>query len=538
MKDFLQTVGRRAGILVPLSSLRTKRDLGIGSVASLHPFFDWMDQAGLSVLSLLPLNDLSPLDSCPYSAISALAIDPAYVSLQDVPEIKHSPEACRRLAETLDSHEAELCRKAAHVHFGDARALKMRLLEDAYRRFEEKEWDRDTHRSQEFQGFTARNRWLADYALFKTIKEERGWESWLHWPVGLRERDPRILADYRTRHSSRIRLHQYVQWVLHAQWRAVRELANSRGILLYGDMPFGLSKESAEVWSRREDFDVALRMGAPPDWYSETGQDWGLPAYRWAQMKEHGHTFWRSRIHQAAELYDLFRLDHAVGFFRTWVLEKDPRLGCFDVQPEEAQRRRGEEFFRMVLEESGRSLPVAEDLGVIPPFVREVLSNLGIPGYKVARWERADEGRRFLHPKDYAPLSVAVAGTHDTPTLAAWWEEAAADERSLYWQMLLGRQENPPAFAQAHTPLLSNLYAAGSSVVLLQFQDVLGSKERVNVPGTVGEHNWSYRIPCAAEDLAANPAFGEQTRLLKRLASESGRLPPPPGKLLSQDKTC
>ncbi|MFA6030175.1 MAG: 4-alpha-glucanotransferase [Elusimicrobiota bacterium] len=523
-KDFLETVGRRAGVIVPLSALRTRRDLGIGYIGALDPFFDWMESAGLSVLSLLPLNDLSPLDSCPYSAISALALDPAYVCLQEVPEIKHSPEACRRLDETAESREAELCRRADHVHFGDARALKMRLLEDAYRRFEEKEFDRDTQRAHEFLAFVARNRWLNDYALFKTLKEERGWEAWHHWPEGLRERDPRMLSDYRVKHAHRIRFHQYVQWLLFTQWRAVRERANARGILLFGDLPFGLSRESAEVWSRREDFDIALKMGAPPDPFSETGQDWGLPAYRWAQMKERGHLFWKARLRQAAELYDLYRLDHAIGYFRTWVLEKDPQHGRFDVEPESAQSLRGEEFMRMALEESGRSRPVAEDLGVIPPFLREVLPRLGIPGYKVARWEHLEDNWRFKDPKDFPPLSMAVAGTHDTEPLASWWEGIPDDERGRYWEMVVGHPEPAPPFAGAHEALLRSLYGAGSALALLQFQDVLGTKERVNVPATVGEHNWTYRVPCAAEDLVVLPQFVEGARRLKRLAAESGRL--------------
>jgi len=523
MKDFISTVGRRAGVIVPLSALRTRRDLGIGYIGALEPFFDWMESAGLSVLSLLPLNDLSPLDSCPYSAISAFAADPVYLTLQEIIEVKRSPELLRRFTDMFDSREAELCRKASGIHFGDARALKVRLLEEAFKRFDEREYERDTSRAQEFRAFLARNRWLADYALFKTIKEERGWESWSHWPEGLRERDPRILSEYRQKRGSRIRFHQYVQWQFHVQWRAMRQRAAARGILLFGDIPFGLSKESAEVWSRREDFDVAWKMGAPPDWYSATGQDWGLPAYRWPEMKAREHSFWRARIRQAAEFFDLFRLDHAVGFFRTWRLEKDPALGHFDVMPEEAQRQRGEEFFAMVLEEAGKSKPVAEDLGVIPSFVRNVLGSLGVPGYKVARWENLEDKKHFRHPKDYSDCSVAVSGTHDTPTLAAWWAEMPESERLLYWEMVRARQEPAPPFPEAQAALLSNLYSAGSALALIQFQDVFGLRERINVPATIGDHNWTFRIPYAAEDLLADEALAEKSRTLKRLAVEAGR---------------
>ncbi len=528
MSGFLELAGRRAGIIAPLSALRTRRDAGVGDIGALDSFFDWMSEAGLSVVSLLPLNDLAPLDSCPYSAISAFALDPAYADLDDIPDLRRSPEGRRRVDETLSSTEAELCRRSPRAHFGDSRALKLRLLEEAFRRFEEAEWDRDTPRARELQSFVARNRWLADYALFKAVKEARGWESWLHWPAGLKDRDPRILAQFRSKHSARVRFHEYAQWLLHAQWQAARKKAAARGILLYGDLPFGLSRESADIWSRREDFDTALTMGAPPDWFSATGQDWSLPAYRWGAMEEKGQRFWRERVRRAAESFDLFRLDHAVGFFRTWVLDKDPRLGRFDIEGTDAQRARGERFFRITLEEAGRSRPVAEDLGVIPPFMREVLGSLGIPGYKVARWERFEDERRFRPPREYPALSVAVAGTHDTSPLAAWWEESQDDERGHYWEMAGGGSAPPKAYAAARERILSSLYSSGSALALLQFQDVAGTRERVNMPGTVGEHNWTYRIPLPAEDLCADPAIGEATRLLKRLSADSGRLPQEP----------
>lgn len=516
---------RRAGVMLPLSSLRHESDCGIGDVSCLPGFFDWMKTAGLSVYQVLPLNDLAPADSCPYTALSAFALDWAYISLRDVPEIRDNVALRAEFECSLCSKQAERLRKSRRVRFKEVREFKRRWLEAAFRSF-----DPSSSRGAALRAFCEENAgWLKDYALFRTLKESFAWSTWTSWPEGLKLRHAGALEKAAEEHRSRVAFFQYLQWVIREQWEDVRKEAAARGILLYGDIPFGLSLESADVWSRQEDFDFSATMGAPPDQYSATGQAWGLPAYRWDKMEAEGHAWWRARVRQAAGLYDLFRLDHAVGYFRTWLIREGHEENGFDNSGDDVQKARGERFFRMTLEEGGASRPIGEDLGLIPPFVHDVLDGLGTPGYKVSRWEmEEEEPERFKDPEDFPPLSLATTGNHDTSTLADWWGGLEPEQRDAYWAMVLGNPEPAepaPRFgAKVHAAILGKIYASGSALVVLPFQELFASRERINVPGTIGPHNWAYRTGTTVDQLRSDPRFGRKTILLKRLAESSSRV--------------
>ncbi|MEE8424617.1 MAG: 4-alpha-glucanotransferase [Elusimicrobiota bacterium] len=514
---------RRAGIALPLSGIRSEKDLGCGDLGSAVPFLDWMHRAGLSVLQLLPLNDLAPGDSCPYSSISAFALDPIYADLLRVPEIEDSPALRAALLRQTKTSSTRKLRGSRRVRFSKVRRLKMRWLKRAYTRL--KSGGASTRRAKEFSSFRQRHRaWLEDYTLYRAIQNELGWVRWLRWPAGLRERDPKVLAAWRRRLSDGVGFYAYVQWALHEQWERLRRQAGLRGILISGDIPFGLSTGSADVWARRGDFDLSASMGAPPDRYSITGQAWGLPAYRWNRMESGGHQWWRRRIRRAGVFFDIFRIDHAVGFFRTWRTAAKGRKASFDIRGAAAQRARGRRFFRMTVQAGRPARPLAEDLGVIPPFVRKVLNELRIPGYKITRWERAGKG--FRNPRRYPPLSVATTGNHDTSTIAAWWGEISRSERRRYWNSVVGLRGPAPRYSKkVHERLLGSAFAARSALAMLPVQDLFGTRERINVPGTVSQRNWTYRMPWEAESLAAGKSMSETTWMIRRLCALSGRLP-------------
>ncbi len=503
---------RRAGLVLPLSAVRSRVDAGVGDMGALGSLLEWMSLAGLRVLQLLPLNDLAPLDSSPYSPISAFAIDPVYATLGDVSEIAAPPAVPRRL------------QTSSRVRFADVRAFKATQLRIAFRRFEEREWKRGTRRAKAFDAYCrTHSSWLPDYALFRILKERGHWKSWQHWPTEYRLRRPKALALLADSQARAVRFYQYTQWILDVQWKKVRREAAKRDILLYGDIPFGPNKQSVDVWARQDDFDFTATMGAPPDQYSSTGQAWGLPAYRWDRMADAGHPWWRLRVSRAREHFDLFRLDHAIGFFRTWLLRRGRAANGFDIKGAARRRSRGENFFKMVLKTGAPSRPIAEDLGLIPPFVYEVLKDLGIPGYKVTRWEI--HGGPFKKPREYPALSIATPGNHDASTLAAWWGEIKPRERDAYWRMVSGKRESAPRFSPALLEiLLENIYQAGSVLAMFPFQDLFGTRERINIPGTVRNRNWVYRMPMTVEDLLENPSYLERARNLRGLAEASGRL--------------
>jgi 4-alpha-glucanotransferase len=286
-----------------------------------------------------------------------------------------------------------------------------------------------------------------------------------------------------------------------------------------------VAPDSADVWSRRSDFRLDARVGVPPDAFSATGQDWGLPVYRWDVMEREGHAWLRARARRMAELYDLYRVDHVVGVYRTYFFPNDGGKPAFVPDAEPAQIRNGETVLG-ILGEGARV--IAEDLGVVPDFVRASLARLRIPGYRVQRWEKEWDapGQPFRDPARWPALSVATTGTHDTESVADWYDAMPAEERRQLADipaLAPLRGSLPATFDdRVRDALLEMLYRSGSDLLLLPFGDVFGVRDRVNVPGTVTDENWTYRIPVGLAALAADRAARER---LHGLAERSGRLP-------------
>jgi 4-alpha-glucanotransferase len=249
-------------------------------------------------------------------------------------------------------------------------------------------------------------------------------------------------------------------------------------------------------------------------------------------MRRAGYAWWRQRARQARELYDLFRVDHVVGLYRTYAIPvRAGGTSGFVPASEDEQRIQGYELMSALREEAGTACGViAEDLGTVPRWVRESLTQLGIPGYKVFRWERHDGD--FIDPRSYPALSVATTGTHDTESLAEWWETLSDDLRvgtlrSLDLEHGEARQIQcaPQRTADLHLALLRRLYEAGSALTIIPIQDLLGWRERINVPATTDAQNWTYRLPVTIDDLDQTPAIRERMEVVSTMIDQSGRNP-------------
>jgi 4-alpha-glucanotransferase len=224
-----------------------------------------------------------------------------------------------------------------------------------------------------------------------------------------------------------------------------------------------------------------------------------------------------------ADLYGLYRVDHVVGMYRTYFFPNDGTPPGFIPEGEAAQTRNGERVLEIF---SNGARVIAEDLGTVPDFVRASLERIRVPGYRVLRWERhwKEPGQPFRDPRGWPAVSVATTGTHDTDSVAEWWETMPADERSalLALPQLAHLAEHAGRFHdEVRDAILELVYASGSDVLLLPFQDLLGMRERVNVPGTVNEENWTYRVP---DDLVALSADAASTARLRSLAERTGRI--------------
>ncbi len=480
-----------------------------------------MRRAGLRALQLLPLGTLPAGETSPYSAMSAMAIDPVYISLHDVADLTAlGGEVRLPLADQIALRGA---RAAPAVRYDAVRQAKHAALRLAFSLFWDVDWVRTTARAGAFAAYVSwEDWWLADYAFYSALRARHGDRPWTEWPAQLGNRHPAALEEARRDLEQEILFHQYVQWIAETQWEAAREQLGE--IRLFGDFPFMVSIDSAEVWASQHAFHFDRTVGTPPDAFSVTGQDWGLPAYRWDVMADEDDRWLRQRARRMARLYDGYRVDHLVGFFRTYSRRVGETLGDFDPPDEAAQRQQGERMLQLFIA-TGTQV-TAEDLGSIPDFVRISLARLHVPGYKVLRWERDwhRPGQPTLDPATFPALSVVTTSTHDIEPLALWWEMLDHRERAE----LLGALGVPGPPGVRFGPsirdgLLAQAYGAGSDLLLVPIQDVFGWADRVNTPGTVSDHNWTWKLPLSVEALATDAEAVERADALHRLAAVSGR---------------
>jgi 4-alpha-glucanotransferase len=494
---------RRSGLLVPLFSAATTESWGIGELADLPAIAAWMKAAGQGAIQLLPINEMAPGQHSPYSAISAMAIDPIYIRVSDVPDFG----AIGGDAALSASDRAELSgvRQAARIDYSTVRDLKSRWLRRAFDRFFDAEWRADTARARRLKEFVAEQAWwIHDYGLFRAFHARHGEAPWTEWPPELRRRDPAALDAARRDAAADVLFHQYLQWIAAVQWQEARRLA---GIAVLGDLPFMVDGDSADVWIYQDCFHLDASLGAPPDAFSATGQDWGMPVYNWKQMAAADFSWLRARARRSADLFDAYRVDHLVGFYRTYGRSRNGGAPFFTPADEASQTALGERVLT-IFRAAGAGV-IAEDLGVVPDFVRESLVRLGIPGFRVFRWERYwhTDGQPFRDPTEYPPISVAATGTHDTEPLVSWWGLASDEEKRAVSdlpsvQRLTGGVDLAlAAMERVRDVVLEALFASASTMLLLPVQDVFGWSERINEPGTVDDKNWTFKLPWPADAL-------------------------------------
>ena len=517
----MSVINRRLlGVLSPLFSIRSSSDWGVGELSDLARLAPLLERGGVKVLMTLPLLEPSPGQESPYSPVSAFALDPLYVSLDDVEEMQVL--GGREALASEDRGWLRAARGSVSVRHELVRPLKKRWLERCYARFLESASD---ERRADFARFREEHAsWLGDYALFRTLKEHHP-QSWRAWPEPLRYCRADAIAEARAAHQAEIGFREYVQWLAFRQLERAREVLRSRDIHLGGDEPFLVAEDSADVWAHQDLYRFDATVGAPPDAFSATGQDWGLPPYRWDRIAESDFALFRERGKHAARCFDLVRIDHVVGLYRTFNRPLDKSQDCYFVPAHEPEQKAQGEAVLRAFGQGGADL-IAEDLGVIPDFVRESLAALNVPGFRVLRWEQ--RGGRFRVPSSWPSVSVATSGTHDTETSAVWWDALPDHERAAIREIpelgAIPVELSQTYNHQVHAALLEALLGAPSSLALLPVQDVFGLRERINVPNTVGPQNWSWRLPWSIETMDKEEHVGAQLDALALIARRTGRI--------------
>jgi 4-alpha-glucanotransferase len=557
-----------AGVLAPIFALRGEDDLGIGDVAALREFVDFIAHAGFKLVQLLPINETGA-DNSPYNAISAMAIEPTTLHLAP-----NSPQELRR--EDFDALLSDVDLPSLRqdgVNYRDVKKLKRRLLEKAFANFSA---HADEQRQCEFRTFCAKeSAWLRDYAFFRVLMEENdesaAWNRWRpqHQKIEKARSWLRDLPDdQQAALTTRESFFCYVQWIAHQQWRAVKIYAEEHGVALIGDIPFGVSYCSADVFARPDEFVLDWFAGAPPEPYfkddaftQKWGQNWGIPLYRWEKMRTNNFQWWRERVRAIRRIFHLCRIDHVQGFYRIYAFPWRPRMNKQflpldqhqmlektggraphfvprdDETPEnrEANKHEGEEYLRVVLQEAGAARMIGEDLGIVPDYVRPNLRSLGIAGFKIPQWEM--HNGLIIPGHMYERLSVATYATHDHEPIRALWNEAFEQPPSGSGEQARATLEKIALFAglnskidqldfkkEFYPAIMEALFRCESWIAIVMITDLLARTYRFNVPGTKANLNWTRRMQRSIAQLRSSRKERSRMQLIHELLEKTGRV--------------
>ena len=465
---------RRAGVLLHITSLPGDSATGeLGREA--YNFVDFLVECGMKVWQMLPVGP-TQADNSPYQSSSVHAGNPELIALEAV----------------LDQGWVDINEASSPLD-------KSEILNQAWQGF--KQMASADERNALACFIADQQHWLEDYALFQALHDE--WrQSWWQWPDSLRAREPGALAEARARLADQIDYLKFEQYLFFSQWHHLKNYANERGVELFGDMPIFVAHDSAEVWAQPEMFDLEesgmprVVAGVPPDYFSETGQRWGNPLYRWDVMQADGFSFWLDRLKTQHLLFDLIRIDHFRGFVAYWEIPAEEQYAIHGRWVEAP----GEALFERLREVYGDKLSlVAEDLGIITPEVEALRQQFALPGMKIMQFAFSGEANNPYLPFNHTTDSVVYTGTHDNDTTLGWYTSLDDDTRS-YVNEYLGRPKEVMPW-----PLIRCTLASIADLAIIPMQDLLGlgGEHRMNMPGTTeGNWLWRYSWDQVEEDLA------------------------------------
>ena len=475
---------RSAGVLMHISSLASP--FGIGDMGpEAMAFANFLERSSQRYWQLLPLNPVEEQQAySPYSATSSRAGNIWLIS----------PDLLARegLLEKSSLSKYHLPQNG-NTPYADVERIKTELFQKAYAAFCKSE---ETLHDEAFRLFCVDNSsWLDDFALYSVLKDQHPGLPWYEWPEEYRLRDPKALKKLAAANADEIQKVKWLQYIFFKQWKQLKTYCNKRDIELLGDLPIYVSYDSTDVWVHRDLFhlDEEGRLtgiaGVPPDAFSDDGQLWGMPVYRWDVVREQGYEWWIDRIRKNMELFDLVRLDHFRGFSSYWEVpggEKNAVNGVWVEGP-------GAEFFQAVEAALGHLPFVAEDLGDIDAAVLELRDQFNLPGMKVLHFAFSDNMPQNEYiPHNHAFNFITYTGTHDNNTTRGWYRQDIDQETRNRLEQYAGREVNENI---VHQVLARMAYASVAKIAILPVQDVLGLDEsaRMNTPAST-QQNWNWRL--------------------------------------------
>lgn len=467
---------RESGILLPVSALPSRHGIGkLGKAA--YDFVDFLAESGCRYWQVLPLSPTSYGDS-PYQSCSVFAGNPYLI---DFDTLAQKGWLC-----AADYDGIQWDSTAKEIDYALLYEQVMPVLRIAFANFSKR-------KPAGFRHFCTENKhWLDGYALFMALKSAHDGKPWSEWEPALAMYQNDAVAQAKKTYAEDIAFYRFVQYCFFTQWYALKEYANSKGILIVGDIPIYAAYDSVEVWAEPKLFQLdeekkpTVVAGCPPDAFALTGQLWGNPIWDWDAMKKNGYQWWLDRLAFTARLYDVTRIDHFRGFERYYAIPYGAETA------EHGKWRKGPDYalWKAAKARFGEMNVIAEDLGNITPAVIRLLRRTGFPGMKIMQFGFDSDANNPYLPHSYTTANcVCYTGTHDNHTLRGW-VKANKPEYNEYAMRYLGVKKE----SQLPKAMLRGAWASIARIAIAPIQDFLNApaSARINTPSTLGG-NWVYR---------------------------------------------
>jgi 4-alpha-glucanotransferase len=508
---------RSSGILLHVSCLPGAHGIGdLGPAA--YQFVDFLEACKQSWWQMLPISPVGRGNS-PYDSPSAFAGNPMLISLERL--------ISQRLLTDGDISSTQSLPKR-RVDYQKVTHYKLPKLREAFENFQRRKGSSNHLRFKHY--CIASGAWLVDHAIFCALKEHYGGVPWTEWDEDIRTRKPSAISRVKAELRTEIRYHMFLQYEFSCQWTELRRYCSKKRVALVGDIPFYVAHDSADVWANQKIFRLNRHgrpthvAGVPPDYFSETGQLWGNPLYRWNLLRRRGYYWWIDRLRVAFSRFDAVRLDHFIGFQRYWEVPANARTS----RPGRWVKGPGDHFFESAFRKLGHLELIAEDLGLVTNDVKQLRDKLGVPGVRVLQFAFSkDPGAKSHRPHNYLRHCIVYTGTHDNDTTLGWYRDRGSQASVRSTQDI--EKEIEGALRYLHTngehiswDMIRLAMMSVANVAITPVQDVLelGCEARMNTPGRA-EGNWEWRLTDGALNSHIAEKLLELTETYERMLPQA-----------------
>ncbi|MCL2845133.1 MAG: 4-alpha-glucanotransferase [Chitinivibrionia bacterium] len=465
---------RSAGIFLHITALPGK--FGVGDMgAEAKKFIDLLSQNSVKIWQICPTGPIA-FGNSPYSSPSAFAGNQILISVETLKNWGYLQES--DVPKTTKYSENS-------VEFDKVFKDKDKIFRKAFEKFTP---------NQEYINFCRdENSWLEPYVLFLSLSKKFGTPRWCNWDKNYAKYDKATLEKYAKENEKELNYYRFIQFIFQSQWFDMKKYAADKGVRIFGDIPYYVSYESSDVWANQDIFELNTKGemarvgGVPPDYFSEDGQLWGTPLYRWKKIKATGYDWWVKRMKRSFFYNDMVRIDHFRAFESFWAIDgkaTTAKVGVWEKGP-------GDDFFANIYKNIDGIELIAEDLGIITDEVNKLRDSQNLCGMKIFQFAFDGNPDNYYLPYNCNRQSVMYSGTHDNDTVLGWYSNLDEQTKERVKNYIQAKNDD-----EVSGKIIREVLAARSVYAVLQLPDLLGlgSEARFNVPGTVNDKNWAWRF--------------------------------------------